>query len=89
MNKEETFKTAAKEAAGVGGAAAAGAGSIFLTGGSFSAAGITGGLATLGLGSMLVGIGSVALIGIGAYNGVKYLLDEVDGHHPGDEEDCE
>lgn len=42
-----------------------------------SGAGIMSGLATLGLGSAVVGLGTVALIGSGAAIGVKYLLDEV------------
>ena len=73
------IKEAAKEMGCGSAAAGAGAGSIFCTGGSFSAAGITGGLATLGAGSMLLGIGTVAVIGIGAYKTTQYLMEKFDG----------
>lgn len=68
-------------------AAAAGAplAAIYISGSvvGMSAAGITSGLATLGLGlGMTGGIAAVALIGVGAYKGVKYITgaDEIDQH---------
>jgi len=60
-----------------GGSAAVGAsvGSVAASGVSgLSAVGISTGLAALGIGSMAVGIGSVALIGAGTFVGVKKLL---------------
>lgn len=40
-----------------------------------SAVGISTGLATLGVGSMALGIGAVAIIGAGVFCGVRKLLD--------------
>jgi hypothetical protein len=71
-------KQAVKEAVASGAAAGAGASSISVVGGSLSASGMTGGLAILGAGSMLMGIGTVALIGVGVYKGAHYLMEKAD-----------
>jgi hypothetical protein len=60
--------------AGVPIAAVAMSGSVF----GLSAAGITSGLAALGLGlGMTTGIGVVAALGIGSYFGVRYLYKKL------------
>ena len=41
-----------------------------------SAAGLTTGLATIGFGSMFLGVGVVALIGIGTYAIVKAIIED-------------
>lgn len=75
MDTKDIFKNVQTKLIKIGkklapGAAAAGAGTgaISLAGTSgLSAVGITTGLACLGAGSMLVGVGTVGLIGVGAY----------------------
>ena len=53
-------------------------GLVALAGGGTSAASISAGLAVLGLGSMLLGVGTVALVGYNLYRFVK----ENDGKRP-------
>ena len=73
-------KELAKNMSGVGAAAGSGILSVAATGvPGLSAVGISTGLATLGIGSMAVGIGAVAIIGAGTFFGVKKLLDVVFG----------
>ena len=71
-------KEVAKNIGGIGAAAGTGLGAVAATGvPGLSAVGISTGLATLGLGSMAVGISMVAVIGAGTFLGVKKLLNTI------------
>jgi hypothetical protein len=71
---KESAKRMASGAAGAG----AGVGAIAACGvPGLSAAGITSGLAVLGAGSMLAGVGTVALIGFGAYKFTRFAVEHI------------
>ncbi len=71
-------KEAAKHIAGGAAAAGSGIGAVAACGvPGLSAAGITSGLAVLGAGSMLLGIGTVGFIGFGAYQAAKYVTTKI------------
>lgn len=70
------IKEVAKNAASAGAAGGAGLTAVGVAGiPGLSAVGCTTGLATLGVGSMALGIGVVGMIGAGVFVGVKSLLD--------------
>lgn len=77
---KKTMKDTAAKAAGIG----VPLGAVYLSGSvvGLSAAGMTSGLATLGMGgvlglsSMATGIGAVVLLGIGTYHAVKYFTSD-------------
>lgn len=78
---DDKIKQAAKDLAAKAASVGAPIGAIYLSGSvmGLSAAGMTSGLASLGMGGMLglssmaTGIGVAVLIGVGVYHGVKYL----------------
>ncbi|MDL0113772.1 hypothetical protein NYG88_00500 [Campylobacter felis] len=78
---DDKIKQAAKDLAAKAASVGAPIGAIYLSGSvmGLSAAGMTSGLASLGMGGMLglssmaTGIGVAVLIGVGVYQGVKYL----------------
>lgn len=78
---DDKIKQAAKDLAAKAASVGAPIGAIYLSGSvmGLSAAGMTSGLASLGMGgmlglsSMVTGIGVAVLIGVGVYQGVKYL----------------
>ncbi|EAK2539511.1 hypothetical protein BOI84_01105 [Campylobacter upsaliensis] len=78
---DDKIKQAAKDLAAKAASVGAPIGAIYLSGSvmGLSAAGMTSGLASLGMGGMLglssmaTGIGAAVLIGVGVYHGVKYL----------------
>lgn len=80
----KTLKDSAAKAAGVG----LPLGSLYASGSvvGFSAAGITSGLSTLGMGglfglsSMVTGVGTLVVIGIGTYQAIKYFTADKTMH---------
>lgn len=74
----ETLKEVAKNVGSTGAAFGTGIGAVAVTGvQGLSAVGLSTGLATLGLGSMVMGVGVVAAIGAGTFLGAKKLLDHI------------
>lgn len=71
-------KEIAKNVGCTGAAVGTGIGAVAATGvPGLSAVGISTGLATLGIGSMALGVGVVAALGAGTFVGVKKLLDSI------------
>lgn len=76
MNEDNNLKEAVQSVAGV----SVPVGAVGVAGVvGYSAVGMTTGLCVLGFGSMFVGLGVVAGLGIVAYKGAGYLVDLVTG----------